>query len=98
MTSRRSFLSALPALALTPRFAAARDEDEPARAGPGVTLRAITRSPNKFHWFGYYDKQQFDPTGRFVLGMEVDFEHRSPRPDDRIRVGMVDLQEGDRWI
>ena len=57
----------------------------------------ITRGP-RHHWFGYYDKLQFDPTSRFVLGMEVPFEHRSPRPDDVIRIGMVDLEEGDRWI
>lgn len=62
---------------------------------PGV--RAITRGP-KFHWFGYYDKLQFDPAGRYALGMEVDFEHRSPRAEDSIGVGMVDLEEGDRWI
>ena len=54
-------------------------------------IRAITRGP-KFHWFGYYDKLEFDPTGRYVLGMEVDFEGRSPKPDDVIRVGMVDLE------
>ncbi len=66
-----------------------------AEALPAV--RAITRGP-KFHWFGYYDKLEFDPTGRHVLGMEVDFEHRSPRPDDVIKVGMVDLLDGDRWI
>ena len=60
-------------------------------------VRQITRGP-KFHWFGYYDKLEFDPTGRYVLGMEVDFEHRSPTADDVIRVGMVDLEAGDRWI
>ena len=59
--------------------------------------RAITRGP-KHHWFGYYDKLEFDPDGRFVLGMEVGFEHRSPGPDDAITVGMVDLRDGDRWI
>jgi hypothetical protein len=59
--------------------------------------RAITRGP-KFHWFGYYDKLQFDPTGRYVLGMAVDFEHRNPTPDDVIEVGMVDLHDGDSWI
>lgn len=59
--------------------------------------RGITRGP-RHHWFGYYDKLQFDPTGRYVLGMEVDFEHRSPEPDDEIKIGMVDLQEDDRWI
>ncbi len=60
-------------------------------------VRRITTGP-KYHWFGYYDKLQFDLTGRYVLGMEVDFEHRSPRPDDVIRVGMVDLEARDRWI
>jgi hypothetical protein len=67
---------------------------EQAEAAP---IRTITRGP-WFHWFGYYDKLQFDPTGRYVLGMEVDFEHRSPKAEDTIRIGMVDLQDGDRWI
>ena len=60
-------------------------------------VRVITKGP-KHHWFGYYDKFEFDPTDRYVLGMEVDFEHRQPTPDDEISVGMVDLQDGDRWI
>jgi hypothetical protein len=60
-------------------------------------VRAITKGP-KFHWFGYYDKLQFDPTQRYVLGMEVNFEGRSPKADDEIRIGMVDLQDNDRWI
>jgi hypothetical protein len=29
--------------------------------------------------------------------MEVDFEHRSPKTDDVIKIGMVDLKSGDRW-
>ena len=60
-------------------------------------IRALTRGP-KFHWFGYYDKLEFDPTNRFVLGMQVDFEHRSPRAEDVIKIGMVDLEDSDRWI
>jgi hypothetical protein len=60
-------------------------------------VRTITRGP-KFHWFGYYDKFEFDLTNRYVLGMEVDFEHRSPTPQDSISIGMVDLQDHDRWI
>lgn len=59
--------------------------------------RAITTGP-RYHWFGYYDKLQFDPTSRYVLGMAVDFEHRSPSPDDTVEIGMVDLHDGDRWI
>lgn len=59
--------------------------------------RVITTGP-KHHWFGYYDKLQFDPSSRFVLGMQVGFEHRSPKPDDVIKVGMVDLEDNDQWI
>jgi hypothetical protein len=68
-----------------------------ARADGLPPARAITRGPG-FHWFGYYDKLEFDPSSRYVLGMRVDFEHRSPRADDVIKVGMVDTGDGDRWI
>ena len=57
----------------------------------------ITKGP-KHHWFGYYDKLQFDASGKYVLGMEVDFGGRSPAPDDVIKVGMVDLHDSNRWI
>lgn len=94
--SRRRFLSlslsATAAAGLWPRLSLAAED----RQGlPPV--RQITRGP-KHHWFAYYDKLEFDPTCRYVLGMEVDFEHRSPTPDDVIKVGMVDLAEGDNWI
>ncbi|MCB1022379.1 MAG: hypothetical protein KDC27_20795 [Acidobacteria bacterium] len=82
--SRRSFLAGLAAALAVPRARAA------------APIRALTKGP-KFHWFGYYDKWQFDATSRYVLGMEVDFEHRSPRPDDVIRVGVIDTADGDRW-
>ncbi len=93
---RRQFLQSTLGLAVG--WAGTRsgaEIDEPAGAFPPV--RAISRGPG-FHWFGYYDKLQLDPTGRYALGMQVDFEHRSPKPDDVIRIGMVDLQDNDRWI
>ena len=60
-------------------------------------VRTITHGP-KHHWFGYYDKLEFDPTNRFVLSNEVNFEHRTPDEHDDIAVGMVDTAQGDRWI
>jgi hypothetical protein len=60
-------------------------------------MRMITKGP-KHHWFGYYDKLEFDPTDRYVLGMEVEFEHRQPTPADEISLGIVDLHDNDRWI
>ncbi len=62
-----------------------------------VPFRAITGGESS-HWFAYYDKLQFDTSGRYVLGMRVDFDRRSPRPDDEIELGMVDLEANDRWI
>lgn len=61
---------------------------------PVVTL---TKGP-AFHWFGYYDKFQFDPTDRFLLGMQVSFEHRLPTKDDVIKIGMIDLENNNQWI
>jgi hypothetical protein len=57
----------------------------------------LTAGP-KFHWFGYYDKFPWDSTGRFVLSLEVDFMDRPPVPGDIATVGMVDLQDGNRFI
>lgn len=94
---RRRFLKSAAATTLAAagwgrlgRTASAADTELP-------PVRVITHGP-KHHWFGYYDKYEFDPTDRYVLSMEVDFEHRSPKPDDVIKIGMVDLADGDRWI
>ena len=61
-----------------------------------IPVRAITLG-SKFHWFGYYDKFQFNSTNRYVLGMQVDFEMRSPTKDDVIKVGYIDLEDNDKW-
>lgn len=57
----------------------------------------LTNGPD-YHWFGYYDKLAFDPTGRYLLAMEVSFEGRMPAPDDHVKLGMLDLAERNRWI
>ena len=88
--SRRQFLAALTAASAS---AGVRAQD--VKKSPPV--RQITRGPG-FHWFAYYDKQQFSPDNRFVLGNKVHFEHRSPTADDVIEVGMVDLDDNDKWI
>jgi hypothetical protein len=57
---------------------------------------ALTDGP-KSHWFGYYNIHQFDPTNRYVLGMEVDFEQRRPTPEDEISIAVIDLTQENRW-
>ena len=91
--NRRTMLQALTAAALG-AVASRLSAGDAAQLPP---VRTITRGP-RHHWFGYYDKLQFSPDNRYVLGMEVPFEHRSPTPDDTIRIGMVDLHDNDRWI
>jgi hypothetical protein len=96
--SRRKFLQSSSFVAgamLIPREICAKVDARGSRSF--VPLRPLTRGP-KAHWFGYYDKLQFDPSNRFVLGMEVDFEDHPPTPVDTIKLGMVDLKDSDRWI
>lgn len=50
-----------------------------------------------FHWFGYYDKFQIDPTGRYALGMRPPFEGRTPRRGDALEIGIIDLQNNNQW-
>ena len=87
--SRRQFLSTLALGALSARG------QEPTKPFPPT--RVITKGPG-FHWFAYYDKLQFSPNNRFVLSNRASFEGRSPTGDDVIEVGMIDLQENDKWI
>ncbi len=62
-----------------------------------VPCRQITFPPG-FHWFGYYDKREFDSTNTCVLSNRVGFEGRSPTPDDAIDVGYIDLKRNDTWV
>ncbi len=89
--------NALKTLAATMGLASASASNLARSNDELLNVRTLTRGP-LFHWFGYYDKLEFDTTNRYVLSNEVAFEHRTPRADDTIRVGMVDTQSGDEWI
>lgn len=91
LLTRRSFVSTTTLTAIAARLGLTAQE-----AAQLPPVRQITRGPG-FHWFAYYDKLQFSPDNRYVLGNEVSFEHRSPTAEDVIKVGMVDLQDGDKW-
>lgn len=95
--NRRSFLAASIATTLTAKAALGSGQPNSVAKTMRLPVRTITSGP-KHHWFGYYDKLQFDPSNRFVLSNEVSFEHRTPRPDDVVKVGMVDTGNDDQWI
>ena len=82
--SRRNFLRASAGLA--PSSAAPLVSCAVREARRVRPIRRVTHGP-RFHWFGYYDKRQFDPSNRYLLSNEVEFEHRTPGPEDKLRVG-----------
>ncbi|WP_420461264.1 hypothetical protein [Neolewinella sp.] len=65
----------------------------PARAQQSEAV-LITPDTSRQHWFGYYDKQQIDPTGRYALGMEVDLFMTSPEVTDTLDIILMDLENG----
>ncbi len=56
-----------------------------------------TRENPNYTGFFFYQCQQFDPTGRYLLGMRVHFHNRSVKATDLGEVGYIDLQDGNRW-
>ncbi len=64
---------------------------------PAVQIPAVGDA-GRSHWFGYYDKFQFDPTGRYLLGGAATFDTRAPNQNDVISLGLIDRQDGYRWI
>ncbi len=68
-----------------------------AKFHPGeLPVKKLT-SGEKQQWFGYYDKWQVDVSGQYVLGNEVDLFFRSPKPDDVLKVGLIDLENDNQW-
>ncbi|MBK8021213.1 MAG: hypothetical protein IPK19_07200 [Chloroflexi bacterium] len=61
-------------------------------------VEALPVTSGKHHWFGYYDKFPWDATGRYLLGLESTFVDRQPTGEERAVVGMIDLQDNNRWI
>jgi hypothetical protein len=91
--SRRNFLT-ISALAMCKVGTAQPQKTEtPIK----VPARAATKGP-KHHFFGYYDKTPWDKTGKYLLTNEVDFADRQPKPGEELKVGVVDLKDGDRFI
>ena len=54
-------------------------------------VKQCTFGPN-FHFFGYYEKPQWDTSGRYLLGLEVPPIKRYMKYDDTAIIGMIDLE------
>lgn len=51
----------------------------------------------KHHFFGYYDKCQWDATDRYMIALETEFMNRAPEPDDVAVIGLIDTQNDNEW-
>ena len=56
-----------------------------------------------YHGFFFYncsqnELYQFDPSGRYMLGMRVFIEDREVLPEDKGEIGIFDLQNNNKWI
>lgn len=70
--------------------------DPPTVETANLPVKKLTTG-DKQHWFGYYDKYQIDPSGRFALAMQVDTFQRSPTETDTIKIGIIDLENANEW-
>lgn len=60
-----------------------------------VRVRSINPDDSKHYFFGYYDLQPFDSTGRYHLAHQVDFMDRIPEKDDVATVGVIDCEKNE---
>lgn len=51
----------------------------------------------KHHFFGYYNKSNWDPAGKLLLGVEVPWRDHRVAPDAEASVGYFDLENGQRF-
>ena len=61
-----------------------------------VKVHAVTKPP-RHHFFGYYDKQQWDATDRYMLGLSSEFHGRQPEAHESVGVGIIDTQNENQW-
>lgn len=62
-----------------------------------VPCHAMTHPPYE-HFYGYYEKNPWDPTQHYLLAMQVDFNGRLVGPGDKATVGVIDLHAAKTFI
>lgn len=60
--------------------------------------KRITPDDGSHYFFGYFDKYPWDKSQRYVLTHKADFMDRQPTGDDTAVIGMIDLQDNNKFI
>ena len=68
---------------------------EPIKVYMNAKVKSINPKDDKHYFFGYYDIQPFDKTGRYHLAQQVDFMDRLPEKDDIATVGIIDTENNE---
>jgi len=70
---------------------------EPVRISPIGNNRQPWYHGFFFYNCAHHELQQFDPSGRYMLGMRIFIEGRKVQPFDRGEIGYFDLKNGNKW-
>ena len=60
--------------------------------------RAITKGPHEHLFASYFAINSWSPNNRYVTVLETDLNGRLPEPNERCTLGVVDLQDGNKFI
>ena len=58
-----------------------------------IPVRAVTPDDQYHYFFGYFDKYQFDPSDKLLLGNRIDFAARQPRFGEKNTIGIIDPEK-----
>jgi len=62
-----------------------------------ILKRTCLTKGSRNYFFGYYDKNEFNLNGRYLLGMATSNKKRKPTPRDQLSIGVIDLEDGNCW-
>ena len=60
--------------------------------------QAVTRGPHEHFLASYFAIDSWSPNKRYMLVLETDVNGRLPEPNERCTLGVVDLEDGNRFI
>ena len=59
---------------------------------------AVTKGPHEHLFASYFAIDSWSPNHRYVSVLETDLNGRLPEPNERCTLGLVDLQDGNKFI
>ena len=77
---------------------AGKEKDPPAEFPEWSEPRAVTKGPHEHLLASYFAIDSWSPNKRYMLVLETDLNGRLPEAGERCTLGVVDLEDGNRFI